>query len=157
MDQKKTDVGKIYKVQYHDKIYKGRSYECNVTFVFEIDVETNEIIKITLDYKTHEVIVYPYSYPHYKNIWDHNVSDKLMTDYVQYYQFCDFPDFIKDLFGQICLPKISYYYGEQKFTANKLKNIADNIPVDVIKKFQQSGGYLHNSGKDYIVFRFLAN
>lgn len=151
MDKKNTE-STLYKVQYTGIAHKSYDYETSCQFIFELDVEKDEIVKITLCFKTRNKIVYP-SPPENRNRFAHNVGSELMCDYLQHYQFSDFPDLIKNLFAKITVPNISYYYRGKGFVAKTLGDIANNIPPEVLKPHNKSMS-IHTNTDTYMNFLF---
>lgn len=122
MDSEKKDS--IYECTCKVKYGTGHGWEQDRLFHFEIDVKTDEIMKITIKYDNWDNMIYPC----HKN----KVDKDFMMNYLQYYRFCDFPDFIKILFDKIALPLIRYDYRGHIFKATTLKDLANNVPKEVV-------------------------
>lgn len=125
MDQKDVKAC-THQISCKAKIHKGTTDERELSFLFEINVETDELVKITIVKETWNDVIYP---ARYSNFSDQNVDSLLITTYLRCYQFCDFPDIVKKTFENISVPSILYFYKEKGFIAKTLKDIADNVPV----------------------------
>lgn len=116
---------KIYIYGCGTKIRAGTPDERELALLFEINIETNQIIRISS------------VSPEYTCVWyseKEGIDSMFITSYLSCYQFCDFPESIKQMFANLPIPSKLYFYKEQGFIANTLGDIAKNVPVKSFPK-----------------------